>query len=289
MRPEGKEAIVIAIANFKGGVTKTTTAMTLAQGLSIRGHKVLAIDCDPQGSFTTLFGVLPDAEVDLGETIFPLCEGTEESIEYAIRKTYWHGIDLVPATSLLYSAEFVLPGRQARESNFEFYNVLSYGLDVARQNFDVIIIDTPPALSYTTINAMMAADGIVMPLPPNALDFASSVSFWDLFHDLTKNLSERGNGKQKKYAFVDILPAKVDAVDSATNVVREWMTAAYGANVMTIEIPKTSTAGAASAEFGTIYDMRPGSASTRTMKRAIDAYDTFVDAVEAQVVHAWTR
>ena len=64
MRPPGAEAITVAVANFKGGVTKTTTAVTLAQGLSIRGHKVLVIDCDPQGSLTTLFGILPDAEVE---------------------------------------------------------------------------------------------------------------------------------------------------------------------------------------------------------------------------------
>ena len=89
MRPAGAEAITVAVANFKGGVTKTTTAVTLAQGLSIRGHKVLVIDCDPQGSLTTLFGILPDAEVEAEHTILPLCLGEQESVEYAIRSTYW--------------------------------------------------------------------------------------------------------------------------------------------------------------------------------------------------------
>lgn len=63
LRPSGAEAITISIANFKGGVGKTTTAMTLAQGLTLLGHKVLVIDTDPQGSLTTLFGILPDTEV----------------------------------------------------------------------------------------------------------------------------------------------------------------------------------------------------------------------------------
>jgi chromosome partitioning protein len=58
LRPEGKRAVTIAVANFKGGVSKTTTAMSLAQGLSLKGHRVLAVDTDPQGSLTTLFGVL---------------------------------------------------------------------------------------------------------------------------------------------------------------------------------------------------------------------------------------
>ena len=288
LRPAGAEAITIAVANFKGGVTKTTTAVTLAQGLSIRGHRVLVIDCDPQGSLTTLFGILPDAEVEAQHTILPLCLGEEDSVEYAIRSTYWDGIDLIPATSVLFSAEFALPGRQRDEGRgFQFWNVLHYGIEQARQHYDVIIIDTPPALSYVTINAMMAADGIITPLPPNALDFASSVQFWDLFYDLTKELVARG--KTKRFEFVDVLLAKVDAGDIATNVVREWISAAYGSKVLPIEIPKTATAASASAEFGSIYDMKPGSASSRTIKRALDAYDQFVEIVEAQMVSAWLR
>ena len=288
LRPDGAEAITIAVANFKGGVTKTTTAMTLAQGLSLRGHNVLVIDCDPQGSLTTLFGILPDAEVDAENTILPLCMGEQESIDYAIRSTYWEGIDLVPATSVLFSAEFVLPGRQRDEGpGFQFWNVLHYGIEQARQKYDAIVLDTPPALSYVTINAMMAADGIITPLPPNALDFASSVQFWDLFYDLTKELVSRG--KSKKFDFVDVLLAKVDPNDIATNVVREWISAAYGSKVLPVEIPKTATAASASAEFGSIYDMRSGSASGRTIKRAMDAYDQFVEIVESQMVGAWLR
>jgi len=288
MRPAGAEAITIAVANFKGGVTKTTTAVTLAQGLSIRGHKVLVIDCDPQGSMTTLFGILPDAEVEARDTILPLCLGEADSVEYAIRPTYWDGIDLIPATSLLFSAEFALPGRQRDEgASFQFWNVLHYGIEQARQDYDVIVIDTPPALSYVTINAMMAADGIITPLPPNALDFASSVQFWDLFYDLTKELVSRG--RSKHYEFIDVLLSKVDGSDIASNVVREWITAAYGSKVLPIEIPKTATAASASAEFGSIYDMQPGSASSRTIKRAVDAYEQFVETVESQMVAAWLR
>ena len=78
----------------------------------MRGHKVLVVDVDPQGSMTTLFGFLPDAEVDVTQTLLPLLSGDEPDVNYAIRPTYWDGVDLVPSSSPLFSAEFILPTRQ---------------------------------------------------------------------------------------------------------------------------------------------------------------------------------
>ncbi|WP_310734660.1 ParA family protein [Azohydromonas caseinilytica] len=288
LRPEGAEAVTIAIGNFKGGVTKTTTSLTLAQGLNLRGHRVLVIDCDPQGSLTTLFGLLPDSEVNVDDTVLPLFTGDQADITYAIRPTYWDGIDLVAAASFLFSAEFVLPAKQSKDPKFEFWNVLNYGIDPVRLDYDVIIIDTPPALSYTTINALMASDGIIMPLPPNALDFASSAQFWDLFSDLTTQLV-KNRGGSKEFAFIDILPAKVESTDQASLVVREWMAAAYAEKVLPVEIPKSMAASTSSAEFGTVYDSSPGNAGTRTFKRAYEAYDRLVELIEDQAQTFWRK
>ena len=92
LRPTGAAGITLTVANFKGGVAKTTSAVTLAQGLSMRGHKVLLIDLDPQGSATTLFGVLPDAEVEQEHTAMLLFAGEAEDLSYAVRPSYWPGI-----------------------------------------------------------------------------------------------------------------------------------------------------------------------------------------------------
>jgi len=142
----------------------------LAQGLSLRGHRVLVIDTDPQGSLTTLHGILPETEVSEDMTIASLCDGSETDITYAIRSTYWDGIDLVSAAPSLYQAEFALPARQMQSRDFEFWNVLRNGLAAVRSIYDVIIIDTPPSLSYLTINALWAANGIVVPVPPSGLE-----------------------------------------------------------------------------------------------------------------------
>jgi chromosome partitioning protein len=288
LRPNNAEAITIAVANFKGGVTKTTTAVTLAQGLSLRGHKVLVIDTDPQGSMTTLFGLLPDVDVSDEKTILGLCYGSELAVDYAISPTYWSGIDIVPANLALYSAEFALPSRQKTEPNFEFWNVLNNGIDVARTNYDVIILDTSPSLSYLTINALLASDGLIMPLPPSTLDFTSSGQFWNLFNDLAANLLTN-RGKSKSFDFVDVLLARVDSNDSSSSVVREWITAAYANMVLPVEIPKTSLTASASAEFGTVYDTEPSSINSRTYRRAYDAYERVVELVEGQIQTAWKR
>lgn len=288
LRPIGAEAITISIGNFKGGVSKTTTAVTLAQGLSLLGHKVLVIDTDPQGSLTTLFGILPDTEVEEQDTILPLALGTETSIRYAIRPTYWSGIDLVAAAPILFGAEFALPARQTKETSFEFWRVLDLGIDDVRDEYDVIIIDTPPALSYTTINAFIASNGIIIPLPPNALDFASATQFWSLFSDLTTSLLT-DRGLTKEFDFIHVLLSRVDAADGASNIVRQWIGQTYAEKVLPVEIPKTTVTGVAAAEFGTVYDVSKYDGSAKTFKRAKEAYDNFVRHVEGSIQSAWAK
>ena len=288
MRPAGQRAICIAVANFKGGVSKTTSAMILAQGLSLRGHRVLAIDIDPQGSLTTLHGVLPEAEVDEEMTIAPLCNGTSDDITPAIRSTYWDGIDLVAAAPFLFGAEFALPARQMNEPGSRFWDVLNGGLEPVRNLYDVIVIDTPPALSYVTINGLWAADGIVVPVPPSGLDFASSAQFWSLLADLGGNLDKQEQaGVRKVFDFLHVLLSRVDQADAASPAVRQWIQATYGEFVLPVEIPKTSVTSNKAAEFATAYDVQKYDGSAKTYKRAVDAYDRFVDLIEESVVEAW--
>ena len=277
----------IAVANYKGGVNKTTTTAVLAQGLCRRGMKVLVIDLDPQGSLSALHGILSDVDVDDTQTVMPLYMGVQKSIELAIQKSYWDGIDIVVASPALYSSEFILPARQRSEPGFEFWRVLDGGLDSVRDYYDVILIDTPPSLSYTTINALMAADGLIMPMPPSALDFASSAQFWNLCTDLIRTLySDRGM-PDKKFCFIDILLTKVDSAVGISAAVRSWIYTAYGSMVMPVEIPKSASAESASAQFGTVYDLAPGSVLAKTLKRSKDAYEAMVDYVENQVRGVW--
>ena len=250
---------------------------------------MLVIDTDPQGSLTTLFGILPDTEVEEHDTILPLAMGSGNFDPLCDPSaTYWDGIDLVAAAPVLFGAEFALPARQTQEPGFEFWRVLDLGIDDVRDDYDVIVIDTPPALSYTTINAFMASNGIIMPLPPNALDFASASQFWSLFADLTAELLTK-RGLDKSFDFIHVLLARVDASDAASNIVRQWIGSTYAEKVLPVEIPKTAVTATTSAEFGTVYDISRYDGSAKTFKRARDAYDTFVSYIEGSVRSVWLR
>lgn len=298
-RPAGQRAIGLAIANFKGGSTKTTTTMTTAQGLSLRGYKVLVVDLDAQASLTALFGLLPELDVREEHTIMPYIqeddapEGADfhyRDLRYAVRKTYWSNLDLIPAANPLYGAEYQIPANfiAAREAGtlYKFWDLLRKGIEPLVHDYDVIIYDTPPALSYTTVNALMAADAILMPLPPKSLDFASSTQFWSLFTSLASTFET--HGEKKEFEFINVLLSNVDTGQHTARI-REWVMAAYDKHVMPVEIPTTTVTGGAAAQFGTVYDIAKWDGNTRTFARARQAYDNYVDLLSEKLGVVWAR
>ena len=280
-------AVTLCVAHFKGGVGKSSMVASLAQGLSIRsGLRVLVVDCDPQASVSVLF--IPEKEVEEEHTVLPLFVGKCDNLMGAIQNTYWDGVDIVAASPALFSAEFILPTRQINNPEFEFWNVLENGLESVRNSgeYDVILIDTPPSLSFLTLNALFASNGVLMPLPPNNLDFNSSILFWKLFTETCEKFAKlRGNAK--KFHFIDIVPSKVDRSDAISVAVQSWINEAYAPRVVPLFIPKTSIAALASASFGSVYDMDFNSAQAKTLVRARDAYDELVDFVENQIAGVW--
>jgi chromosome partitioning protein len=173
LRPEGARGRVYAVANFKGGVTKTTTTIACAQALTLRGRKVLVIDCDPQGSATQLCGFAPETEVPENQTLLPLFYGDESTVGYAIRPTYWHNLDLIPATTYLSDAEFEVPAKLLSDRKFEFWDILNKGLKSHLSEYDVVLIDTPPALSQITTNAL-----VVLMTKVKSTDLSRAVQEW---------------------------------------------------------------------------------------------------------------
>lgn len=282
--PELAGAAVITVANLKGGVGKTTTTMCLAQRLSLLGHKVLLIDLDPQASLTHLNGILPP-EVSDDNTVLNLCAGKVNSLMGCVQDTYWDGISLIPANNALFNIEFLMPARQQSEDGFQFWRVLESGLEECVSHFDVILIDTPPSISYSTLMAISAAQGLILPCPPASLDVASLQQFFALTTEVLTGLY-RSTNSEKAFSFIDVLINKPERESIAT-AVRQWITASYGGMILPVEIPKTSIAGTASSVHGTAYDL-DSSVNQKTLERALTAYNQFGDYLEQQVMAIWS-
>ena len=145
---------IIAIANQKGGVGKTTTAINLSASLAEKGKKVLLIDTDPQGNATSGFGIDNN---ELDNTIYELILG-ECSVQDCIIKEVIQGVSILPSNVNLAAAEIELIGVDKKEY------ILKNEIDWVRDEYDFIIIDCPPSLSMLTVNAMTTADSVLVPI-----------------------------------------------------------------------------------------------------------------------------
>ncbi len=145
---------VIAIANQKGGVGKTTTSINLSACLAELGQKVLVIDVDPQGNTTSGLGVDKN---EVENTVYEMMLA-ECSVEEAVQKDVLENLDLIASNVNLAGAEIDLIGVEEREY------ILQKAVNSVRENYDFIILDCPPSLSMLTVNAMTAADTVLVPI-----------------------------------------------------------------------------------------------------------------------------
>ena len=232
---------IIAIANQKGGVGKTTTSINLSACIAELGKKVLLIDIDPQGNTTSGLGFDKNS---IKDTIYDIML-EEKTIEEVIKNTCVNNLDIVPANISLTGAEIELIGNENREF------ILKKSLDNIKDNYDFIIIDCPPSLNIITINALTVSNTVLVPIQ---CEYFALEGLEQLLHTI-RLVRERLN------PYLDIEGIVFTMFDARTNLslqVVEEVKRSLGKNIYRSIIPRNVRLGEAPSHGLpiTLYDSK---------------------------------
>lgn len=289
-RPPGTSPFVLALSKFKGGVGNTTNACHLVHGLSLKGLRVLGLDFEPQASMTQILGgVVPDLHLE--ESDLPIEALLDDpaliATSGAIRGTYFHNVDLMPANSLMNSFEQRLLAQhfsQSPTTNEIPTNLrLKAVLDIVKHEYDVVIIDCPPNLGLMQINALVAADGIITSLKPELLDRASLVAY-------TAAMTGVVDQVDKQYSYFRLLISQYlengnIGHRNSQNAIRKL----YGDAVMESTVPLSRGIADASTALSTVYSLEKPAGSRQAYTNAVQKMDQVVNEVFDDLMTHWNR
>lgn len=276
---------VVAVQNFKGGVGKSTISVHLAQYLAIRGYRVLLVDCDSQASATTLFGYVPDLDLTEDDTLYPFLRQDElASVDYAIRKTHFDGLDLIPANLRLFQSEYELAARMARGQG-TLLDRLSQGVASVADRYDVIVIDPPPALGAISLSVLRAATALVVPVPPTVMDFSSTAAFLAMLDETMQVLSERDMALE--LSFLRFVASKVDENKSMQKELIGLMRQIFGTSMIRSPLKDSAEIDNATARLMTVYELEGPVTSRAVRDRCLAYLDGVNSEIELDIRATW--
>ncbi len=276
---------IVSVQNFKGGVGKSTVVTHLSQFLALKGYRVLVIDCDSQASTTTMFGLNPDLEVSDQQTLQSFLEpGGESNLRYAIRKTYWDGIDLIPSNLGFYDTEYTLAAATIRE-NFMMLDRLRFGVEDVAKDYDVVLLDPPPALGMISISTLRAANALIIPTPPGTVDFCSTAHFMDMLKDVLMML--RKGGIPREFSFLRVLATRTNEQHRADSQILRMMTAVFGSQMFEPRLKSSTEINNAAARMQSVYELTGPITSRDVNARCRASLDQVNEAIERMIRKTW--
>ncbi len=324
-RPAGLPPKIVAVANFKGGVGKTSTAAHLAMSAALDGYRVLVVDLDSQGSMTSIFG---GKVADEWQTVFPLLarhyaqhlqaenrgriargddpvaldETLAEALTVApadlVQETHWPNIDLIGAQLNLYWSEFQIPVWRMQGRTWKLWDALGEALasDGFLDGYDLVFLDTPPALGYLTINGLAAADILLVPLGASFLEFDSTGRFFDMLHatfasiEQGENMAARALGRPEVHFEWDAVRAVITRYDRSQQAELAALMQAYLGPVLSPHRQDfTALIGQAGEQVHGIYEADYRDFNRETYARGRETFDETYAAFKRLLVGIWRR
>lgn len=291
--PSTDEPFTLAVIQFKGGAGKTETASNLSRKIALTGKSVLVIDMDHQGSCTGSFGFCPDEVFTGADTVMPYIAGEKDSLDYAIIKTAWNNIDLIPGCMDLENFNWSLAeaafDAETPEERLALYDDLKFGIETVKENYDVVIIDSPPSSSISAFGILAAADGLVIPVPPRKHDLASTIQFLGILERLIEGFEKDGEQyggvlKDKKFKFVRFLVTQYTNDGNRSSNDKDFLKIfkeAFAHQCYELVFRNSSNIKEASAQFTSVYEVN------KPNKPLLKELDQVLGQIETDIMRHW--
>ncbi|MEX8139974.1 plasmid partitioning protein RepA [Acinetobacter baumannii] len=271
-RRNGEALQVISVVNFKGGSGKTTTSAHLAQYLALTGHRVLAIDLDPQASLSALHGIQP--ELDRNPSLYEALRYDDErkSVQELIRPTNFPGLDIIPANLELQEYEYETPLAAANKNSQEgrlFFTRISQALKEVESEYDVVVIDCPPQLGYLTLTALTASTAVLITVHPQMLDVMSMSQFLLMLGGILESI--KGAGAMVRLKWFRYLVTRYEPTDGPQAQMVGFLQALFNRRMLKNHMVKSTAIADAGITKQTLYEIERSQFHRTTYDRAIES------------------
>jgi len=284
-RKEGEKLQVWQLMNFKGGSSKSTSTIHIAHFFALHGYRVLAIDLDPQGSLTSMCGISPEIEFD-GLTIYDAIRYDDPApMQDVIIPTYFPGLSIAPSRLLL--SEFETESAVHSNPDQPFFTRIRRALTQVEDQYDIVLMDSPPQLGFLTIAGMAAATSLIVPLTPSMLDVSSTAQFLELAGAYMGVIEDAG--AQLQYDHFKFLITRDEPTDVPSQQLTSFMRALFQDRVMTATALKSTAISDATMLKQSIYEVVRSEMTRATYDRAKQSMDAVGSEVETMIHQSWGR
>lgn len=288
-RTNGEQCQIIAITNFKGGSSKTSSTIHLGHWLALRGYRVLAVDLDPQASLTGLHGALPGFDHRKDDTFYSAIRFDEPiPTREVVHKTHIVGFDVICAGLDLTEFETAVALEMRESTGTNFLLRVPYALEQVADDYDVILMDSAPSLNFLTLSSLTAATGVLIPVPAQMLDVDSTGKFLELAASYLRVLNQYGAGAD--WDFAKFLITKFEANDHPQAHMQALMRQVFGEDLLLNAVAKSTAISDALTWKQSLYEVqRSRFSAPKTYDRAIESLNAVNAEIEGLIMTAWGR